>query len=162
MLVLLFLYLAALTLVAIYSLAQLQLALLFIWHKRKAKKKTGEITPAFPLIATNFPFVTVQLPIYNELYVVEELLQAVAAFDYPLNLLEVQILDDSTDETSEIIARVVAEILLKKPNLSIIHKRRQNRKGFKAGALAEGLLSAKGEYIAIFDADFLPAAWPAA
>lgn len=157
MLVLLFLYLAALTLVAVYSLAQLQLALLFIWHKRKAKQKTGELTPAFPLIATNFPFVTVQLPIYNELYVVEELLQAVAAFDYPLNRLEVQILDDSTDETSEIIARVVAEILFKNPNLSIIHKRRQNRKGFKAGAMAEGLRDAKGEYIAIFDADFLPA-----
>jgi cellulose synthase/poly-beta-1,6-N-acetylglucosamine synthase-like glycosyltransferase len=171
MLVLLFLYLSALALVAVYSLAQLQLALLFLFHKWKAKKNAGKkaaetsliaplnssIAPLNSSVASAFPFVTVQLPIYNELYVVEDILRAVAAFDYPLECLEVQILDDSTDETSDIIARIVAEILQLRPQLSILHKRRAHRAGFKAGALAEGLLVAKGEYIAIFDADFVPA-----
>jgi cellulose synthase/poly-beta-1,6-N-acetylglucosamine synthase-like glycosyltransferase len=100
------------------------------------------------------PFVTIQLPVYNEMFVVERLLDAVAAIDYPADKLEIQILDDSTDETSELIARTVA--LLQKKNITVKHIQRQNREGFKAGALKNGLSIAKGEYIAIFDSDFLP------
>ena len=98
--------------------------------------------------------VTVQLPIYNEMYVVERLIDAVAAFDYPPDRLEVQLLDDSTDETVQITAKKVAE--WKAKGLDIVHIHRKNRQGFKAGALKEGLEKAKGEFIAIFDADFLP------
>ena len=100
------------------------------------------------------PIVTVQLPIYNEHYVVERLLDACAAIDYPRDLLEVQVLDDSTDDTKDLIAEKVGQ--LQKDGLNIIHLHRENRNGFKAGALANGLESAKGEFIAIFDADFLP------
>ncbi len=102
----------------------------------------------------NTPFVTIQLPVYNEMFVVERLLDAVTAIDYPADKLEIQILDDSTDETSELIARTVA--LLQKKNITVRHIQRQNREGFKAGALKNGLSMAKGEYIAIFDSDFLP------
>lgn len=100
------------------------------------------------------PKVTIQLPIYNELYVVERLIEAVAELDYPKELLEIQILDDSTDETTQIIAQKINQ--LKPKNLDIQHVRRDSRTGFKAGALAYGLSIAKGEFIAIFDADFVP------
>ncbi len=100
------------------------------------------------------PFVTIQLPVYNELHVVERLLDAVAAIDYPKNKMEIQVLDDSTDETSKIIAEKVA--LLQKQNVTIHHIQRQDRQGYKAGALKQGLSLAKGEFIAVFDADFLP------
>lgn len=102
----------------------------------------------------DFPAVTVQLPIYNERYVVERLLDACAALNYPSHLLEIQILDDSTDDTKDLISEKVNQ--LKQNGLNIIHIHRNNRDGFKAGALANGLESAKGEFIAIFDADFLP------
>ncbi len=101
-----------------------------------------------------FPFVTIQLPIYNELYVVERLLNSICEIDYPQDKLEIQVLDDSTDETFELIAKKVAELQLK--DINIIHIHRSDRQGFKAGALREGLHIAKGEFIAIFDADFLP------
>ena len=100
------------------------------------------------------PFVTIQLPVYNELYVVERLIDAVAAIDYPADKIEIQVLDDSTDETSEIIARKIA--LLQQKNISIHHIQRDNREGYKAGALKHGLSLATGEYLAVFDADFLP------
>lgn len=100
------------------------------------------------------PFVTIQLPVYNELHVVERLLDAVAAIDYPPGKIEIQVLDDSTDETSELIARKISA--LQQQNISIQHIQRTNREGFKAGALKHGLSLAKGEYLAVFDADFLP------
>ena len=100
------------------------------------------------------PFVTIQLPVYNELYVVERLIDAVAAIDYPAEKLEIQVLDDSTDETSGIIASKIA--LLQQQNISIQHIKRKNRDGFKGGALKHGLTLAKGEFFAVFDADFLP------
>jgi cellulose synthase/poly-beta-1,6-N-acetylglucosamine synthase-like glycosyltransferase len=100
------------------------------------------------------PKVTIQLPLYNELYVVERLINAVCEIDYPKNMMEIQVLDDSTDETSSITARAVEE--KRKEGFDIIHLRRGTREGFKAGALKEGLKTAKGEYIAIFDADFIP------
>lgn len=99
----------------------------------------------------NLPNVTIQLPLYNEKYVIKRLLDAVSAMDYPKELLEVQILDDSTDETTEIIQNY---ILNKKVDFDLV--RRDDRSGFKAGALAYGLEFAKGEFIAIFDADFIP------
>ncbi len=101
-----------------------------------------------------FPFVTIQLPVYNEVHVVERLLDAVAAIDYPKNKIEIQVLDDSTDETSGIIARKIS--LLEQQNISIEHIQRQSREGFKAGALKNAISLAKGEFLAVFDADFLP------
>ncbi len=98
--------------------------------------------------------VTIQLPLYNELYVVERLIDAVCAIDYPKDKLEIQVLDDSTDETVEVAAKIVEE--KKKLGFDISYIHRDNRKGYKAGALKEGLAVAKGIYIAIFDADFIP------
>jgi len=98
--------------------------------------------------------VTIQLPLYNELYVVERLIDAVCAIDYPKDKLEIQVLDDSTDETVEVAAKIVEE--KKKLGFDISYINRKNRKGYKAGALKEGLAIAKGKYIAIFDADFIP------
>lgn len=100
------------------------------------------------------PTVTVQLPIYNERFVVERLVRAAAAIDYPRELLEIQVLDDSTDETSEQVAALVEE--LQEHGVRISQIRRRERTGFKAGALAHGLESATGEMIAVFDADFIP------
>jgi len=98
--------------------------------------------------------VTIQLPLYNELYVVERLIDSVCAIDYPKDKLEIQVLDDSTDETVEVAAKIVEK--KKKLGFDISYIHRENRKGYKAGALKEGLAIAKGKYIAIFDADFIP------
>jgi cellulose synthase/poly-beta-1,6-N-acetylglucosamine synthase-like glycosyltransferase len=98
--------------------------------------------------------VTIQLPLYNELYVVERLIQSVCEIEYPKDKLEIQVLDDSTDETTQIAAEVIRKKQLE--GYDIVHVRRSSRKGFKAGALKEGLKTAKGEYVAIFDADFIP------
>lgn len=98
--------------------------------------------------------VTIQLPLYNELYVVERLINAVCKIDYPKHLLEIQVLDDSTDETVDLVAKVVAQ--KQAEGFDINQIRRDNRVGYKAGALKEGLKIAKGDYIAIFDADFIP------
>src|ERR1700676_3460107 len=101
------------------------------------------------------PPITVQLPIFNELYVVERLLKSVAALEYPRDLLQVQVLDDSTDETTEIAAKRVAELKAAGLNIELIH--RTDRTGFKAGALEAGLRTCTGEFILILDADFVPA-----
>ncbi len=98
--------------------------------------------------------VTIQLPLYNELYVVERLINAVCEIEYPKDKLEIQVLDDSTDETTAITERIVRE--KQQLGFDIVHIRRGTREGFKAGALKEGLKTSKGEYIAIFDADFIP------
>ncbi len=113
---------------------------------RKQSKKTPEAQ------RSDLPKVTIQLPLYNEKYVIERLLDAVAALDYPQEQLEVQILDDSTDETTEVI-----EAYIEKNRSPFQLVRRDNRTGFKAGALAYGLEFATGEFVAIFDADFIPA-----
>jgi cellulose synthase/poly-beta-1,6-N-acetylglucosamine synthase-like glycosyltransferase len=102
----------------------------------------------------SFPFVTVQLPIYNEMYVVDRLIDNIAQFRYPKDRFEIQILDDSDDETRGIAKRKVREYLDKGYKIAYIS--RPDRKGYKAGALKYGMRYAKGEYIAIFDADFLP------
>ena len=103
---------------------------------------------------TYYPMITVQLPIYNEYYVVERLLSSVSKIDWPKEKLEIQVLDDSEDETSDLIRKKVKEI--KDSFFQIKHFKRNNREGFKAGALQAGLLESKGEFVAIFDSDFLP------
>ena len=110
--------------------------------------------PPPPPPVTNWPRVTVQLPIFNERYVFERLTEAVARFDYPKELLDVQVLDDSTDETQE-VARACVERHAAQ-GMPIVYIHRTNREGYKAGALENGLKIAKGEFVAIFDADFIP------
>jgi len=112
--------------------------------------------PGPPPPVETWPKVTVQLPIFNERYVIERLVEAVSRFDYPRELLEVQVLDDSTDETRQVASACVERYQALGLNIHYLH--RTNREGFKAGALAEGLKSATGELVAIFDADFLPSA----
>jgi cellulose synthase/poly-beta-1,6-N-acetylglucosamine synthase-like glycosyltransferase len=102
----------------------------------------------------NYPSVTIQLPIFNEKYVIHRLLKHVVALDYPKEKLEIQILDDSNDETTEMVAHLVDGYC--RDNYDIKHIKRNTRKGFKAGALQYGLEKARGEYFAIFDADFVP------
>jgi cellulose synthase/poly-beta-1,6-N-acetylglucosamine synthase-like glycosyltransferase len=117
---------------------------------RPKKRRTADAgTPP-----DEWPTVTVQLPIYNERYVVDGLLEAVCAFDYPAEKLEIQVLDDSTDDTRAMLATLVQQY--REQGIDIVHLHRVDRAGFKAGALREGLEVAKGEFLAIFDADFLP------
>jgi cellulose synthase/poly-beta-1,6-N-acetylglucosamine synthase-like glycosyltransferase len=110
--------------------------------------------PATPPPVSNWPKVTIQLPIFNERYVIERLVDAVSQFDYPRELLDVQVLDDSTDETCE-VARACVERHAA-AGLPIVYIQRTNREGYKAGALENGLRTAEGEFVAIFDADFIP------
>jgi len=112
--------------------------------------------PPAPPPVENWPKVTIQLPIFNERYVIERLVDAVAQFDYPRELLDIQVLDDSTDETREVARACVERHAIQGLPISYIH--RTNREGFKAGALENGLKTAKGEFVAIFDADFIPQA----
>ena len=123
---------------------------IMLYYHRKYKAVQHKPIPDFECKDV----VTIQLPLYNELYVVERLIDAVCAIDYPKDKLEIQILDDSTDETVEVAAKIVEE--KKKLGFDISYIHRENRKGYKAGALKEGLAIAKGMYIAIFDADFIP------
>lgn len=101
-----------------------------------------------------YPTVTIQLPLYNERYVITRLIDAVIRLDYPKEKMEIQILDDSTDESTEIIANHIKKYI--EQGIDIKHIHRTNRSGYKAGALKEGLEFAKGEFVAIFDADFIP------
>ncbi|MCS7258274.1 MAG: glycosyltransferase, partial [candidate division WOR-3 bacterium] len=100
-----------------------------------------------------YPFVTVQIPLYNEKYVAERIIKSVCALDYPKERLEIQVLDDSTDETTALVSRIVDEYRERGYNIKLIH--RDNRHGYKAGALQNGLAQAQGEFVAIFDADFI-------
>jgi len=149
-LLILTLYTGALSFIFIYSISQLNL----VYKYRKAKRRGRIPTSAGIPADYEYPQVTVQLPVYNELYVVERLIDAVASFDWPKDKLEIQVLDDSTDETVELIAQKVVE--WQKKGLDVQQIRRTDRKGFKAGALQYGLSIAKGEFIPIFDADFVP------
>ncbi len=143
-------YSIALILIFLYSLAQLNL----LFNYLKAKKLVDK-SPKYNFNNPNeIPYVTIQLPVYNELYVMERLLDNISQMDYPKDKLEIQVLDDSTDESVKSTSEQIEQ--LKKSGLDIQHIQRVNRKGFKAGALKEGLVKAKGEFIAIFDADFLP------
>ena len=123
--------------------------LVYLYYKHK-KNKTTDPAAYFD----DLPRVTVQLPIFNEQYVVDRLLDAVCKLDYPREKLDIQLLDDSTDETVEVARALVERYAALGHPVSYLH--RDNRKGFKAGALEEGLKTAKGEFVAIFDADFVP------
>jgi len=138
-------------LIFLYGIGQLYLAIIYF----KGKKHRQQLLIQQPQLDwANAPIVTIQLPIYNEQYVVEGLIDSVAKMRYPQDKLEIQVLDDSTDETVEIIAKKVA--YWQTQGIDIQHIRRTNRVGYKAGALAYGMEFCKGEYIAIFDADFRP------
>ncbi len=141
-------YTTALAFILLFSLTQAQLLFRYIFRRRKYRAAQQPTT-----FFETLPMVTVQLPIYNEKYVAERLIDSVVKLDYPVAKLEIQVLDDSTDETSQIIAQKISQL---PPHIDITHLRRTNREGYKAGALKEGLASAAGEFIAIFDADFLP------
>ncbi len=141
-------YTCTLLFVFSFSLAQLHLVYKYFYCK-----KPLEIDP-YLLTDNNLPFVTIQLPIFNEKYVAERILVSISKINYPKNRFEIQVLDDSTDDTSEILENEISK--LKFLGFDIIHIKRTNRQGFKAGALAAGLKKAKGDYIGVFDADFLP------
>ncbi|GHA42958.1 glycosyl transferase [Salinimicrobium marinum] len=148
--VVLYIFISLLFLVFVYSLSELNLLLNFF--KGRKLKNTSE-----KLDFTNgeeISFVTIQLPVYNEKNVVERLLKNISRIEYPREKLEIQVLDDSTDDSVLLTAQLIST--LQNDGLDIKHIRRTNRKGFKAGALKEGLEIAKGEFIAIFDSDFLP------
>ena len=143
-------YSIALILIFMYALAQLNLLFNYL-----GSGKVEENAPEFDFSNTDeIPFVTIQLPVFNEIYVMERLLKNIVRIDYPKDKLEIQVLDDSTDESVDSTATLIKA--LQKEGFDIQHIQRTNRDGFKAGALKEGLVIAKGEYIAIFDADFLP------
>ncbi len=131
-----------------YSVVQLSLAI----NYRRSKKKGVAPTPSFD--PASAPKVTVQLPMYNEMYVAERIIETTAKFNYPKDRLQIQVLDDSTDETKDIIARKVAEIAAQGVNIQHVH--RVDRTGYKAGALDAAMDQVEGEFIAIFDADFVP------
>ncbi len=143
-------YTVALLMIFAYALAQLNLLFNYL-----ASKKHKDHSERFNFSnLEEIPYVTIQLPVYNEMYVMERLLDNIAKIDYPKEKLEIQVLDDSTDETVETTREQIEKI--KATGLDIQHITRTDRTGYKAGALKEGLKIAKGEYIAIFDSDFLP------
>lgn len=147
----LLIYFLAMSGVTIYALLQFHLLYLYKkYHKENPKIQYKQ----YGRHDENAPFVTVQLPMYNEMYVAERIIDYVAAQEYPKDKFEIQVLDDSTDETVHIVAAKVAEYQAKGFNIEHIH--RVNRQGYKAGALQEAMPKVKGDFIAIFDADFTP------
>lgn len=139
-------YFAILGTLSFYGLHRYRMIYLY---KRHARQR-----PPAPAPPADWPEVTIQLPVYNEKYVVERLLDRVAAIDYPRDRLEIQVLDDSTDDTVAAARAGVERHAAAGLNIRYLH--RNHRRGYKAGALAEGLQQARGEFIALFDADFLP------
>ena len=129
--------------------------LVSLFRKKSAETLTRQLLTEKNWNPSSLPKVTTQLPIYNELNVAERALRAIAAFDYPTHLHQIQVLDDSTDETRDLIDRVASE--LRENDIWIDVLRREIRTGYKAGALADAMPTAHGEFIAIFDADFVPA-----
>src|SRR5437867_6044909 len=138
-------YFAILIILAIFGLHRYQLVYLYLKNKKR---------PGTPATFEQLPVVTIQLPIFNEMFVVERLIESVARINYPSELVEIQGLDYSTDETQYVAQKCVETFRSQGFDINYIH--RGNRAGFKAGALEEGLRIARGQYIAIFDADFIP------
>lgn len=143
-------YSLAILMVFFYSLAQFNLLINYLQSKKSSKtiEKFDFSNPS------EIPFITIQLPLYNEKYVVERLLKNIVKLNYPSQKLEIQVLDDSTDESVLDTKKQIED--LKKQGFDIKFIHRTNRIGYKAGALKEGLETAKGEFIVIFDADFMP------
>lgn len=144
------LYALALVGLLLYGLNAYVMIALHWWTRRSARAAPPPRDPPV------WPLVTVQLPLYNERYVAGRLLEAAGVLDYPANRLEIQVLDDSTDDTAAIVAETARRLGAR--GVNVVHVRRGERTGFKAGALAAGLASARGEFVAIFDADFVPPA----
>jgi cellulose synthase/poly-beta-1,6-N-acetylglucosamine synthase-like glycosyltransferase len=140
-------YFAVMIVLAIYGIHRYTLCYLYFKHRKKYSSNP-------PNHFDELPQVTIQLPIFNEQFVIDRLVEAVCALEYPREKLEIQVLDDSTDETQEVASNIVARYAALGNPIVYIH--RTNRHGFKAGALDAGLEVAKGEFIAIFDADFVP------
>lgn len=149
-------YFVFLAIWVLYTISLIHLIVHVEIEKRRKKKNKGRELryPELDVNDPNIPVVTVQIPLYNEQYVAERVIDCVAAFNYPASKLEIQILDDSTDETKDIVANRVA--YWQQQGLDFKHIHRTNREGYKAGALAEATPKARGEFIALFDADFLP------
>lgn len=147
--IILVIYGLCLVLIFFYSVIQLSLAIAYVKNK---KKQQSRVTPPFDL--ANAPKVTVQLPMFNEMYVAERIIETCAEIDYPRDKFQIQVLDDSTDETKDIIANKCAEVAARGINIQHIH--RTDRTGYKAGALDCAMEKVEGEFIAIFDADFVP------
>lgn len=145
-------YTICLVFIFFYSMVQLHLVVNYLRFHRRRRKNGSDARREIPV--EDLPVVTVQLPIFNEMYVVERLIDNIARFDYPGEKLEIQVLDDSTDETLDISRRKVEEWREKGVDIKLVT--RPGRTGFKAGALQHGMETARGEFIAIFDADFLP------
>ena len=141
-------YFAILTMLAIYGSYRIKQVIDFWRYRRFVPEPAGRFAEA------DLPHITVQLPLFNELYVVDRLLKAITAIDYPREKLEIQVLDDSTDETVKVAEAVVEKYKAQGFDIHYIH--RSDRTGFKAGALENGNKSAKGDLFAIFDADFVP------
>ena len=139
-------YLAVLIGLSAYGVHRYFIIYLFLKNRKRAAVPAARFE--------QLPKVTMQLPIFNEIYVVERLLKSVSELDYPGDLLQIQVLDDSTDDTREITASCVEELRARGFNVELIH--RVDRVGFKAGALAAGLESAHGDFVCILDADFVP------
>src|SRR6187455_172121 len=130
-------YLAVLLVLAAYGFHRT--ALISMYYRHRRPRPAGRFS--------ELPAVTVQLPLYNEMYVAERLLDAVAGIRYPRDRFQIQVLDDSTDETQEICKRKIQELRTRMPELDIEYVHRTDRSGFKAGALHNGLQTAKGEFI---------------
>jgi cellulose synthase/poly-beta-1,6-N-acetylglucosamine synthase-like glycosyltransferase len=143
------LYSLSLLYIFLFSLGQLHLTRIYLKTRKQRMEPKTELL-------SGFPKVTIQLPIYNEKYVVERLIDSISKLNYPKDQFEIQILDDSTDETTEILLRKIESLRPLELDIKLLH--RENRIGYKAGALDHGLHSATGEFIAIFDADFTPSA----
>ena len=142
------LYFIILTLLAILGLYRVRMVYQF-WRYRNVKP-----APQRRFAENELPRITVQLPLFNEMYVIERLLEAATKLDYPGHLLDIQVLDDSTDESIKIAEAEVAKYQAQGFDIHYIH--RSDRTGYKAGALENGLKTAKGELVAVFDADFVP------
>ena len=143
----LIIYFFCLILIFLFSISQAYLT----YHYVKAKKQKNK---KLFFLDNKLPKITIQLPIYNEKYVIERLFKKISELKYPKKLLQIQVLDDSDDESTELIIKLIKNY--KSKGVKFEHITRSNRKGFKAGALKNGLKLASGEFIAIFDADFLP------
>jgi cellulose synthase/poly-beta-1,6-N-acetylglucosamine synthase-like glycosyltransferase len=141
-------YFVATTALALYGLHNLITTIMYL------SMKPSKISKKESSLPKEWPPVTVQLPIFNEKYTVERLLRAVTRLDYPADRIQIQVLDDSTDDTLDLIACLVDIYKSRGVNIELVH--RVDRKGYKAGALQDGLRTATGELIAIFDADFVP------
>jgi len=149
-------YFIVMIILAFYGIHRYQLVWLYYRNRRNAAKSSE---PPATFREEDLPFVTIQLPIFNEQFVIDRLLDACCRLEYPRDRFEIQLLDDSTDETIEVARAMVARFATGTQGLGpqpVYYLHRTNRYGYKAGALEEGLKTAKGELIAIFDADFVP------